>query len=83
MQECDYSIRAYYAEEVEVPELERTTYRWGGHSTALVKFKIPLMSKKEGSRTQSVEVKFQPERPYSLVDVFVSHGKFYFAILIY
>jgi len=77
MRECDYSIRAYYAEEVEVAELARTTYRWGGHSTALVKFKIPLMSKKEGSRTQGIEVRFQPERPYSQVDVFVSYDDTY------
>ena len=33
------------------------------------------MSKKEGSRTQAIEVKFQPERPYNLIDVFVSYGK--------
>ena len=44
MQECTFELRAYYAPELELKERERMTFRWGGHSTAMLKYYVPKLS---------------------------------------
>ena len=73
MQECTFDLRAFYAPEVELRDRERQQFRWGGHSTAMLKYYVPKLSG-EGF-TDSYSIKIEPERPYSIVDVYVSYGR--------
>lgn len=73
MEECTFDLRAFYAPEIELNNLERTNLRWGGHSTALLKYFVPYLSG-EGF-TDAVVIFIEPERPFSIVEAFVSHGK--------
>ena len=41
MNECTYDLRAYYANEYELIEGERMVFRWGGHVTNILKYKVP------------------------------------------
>ena len=75
MQECTFDLRAYYAPEIElIGEKYRTNLRWGGHSTAILKYFIPKLSG-EGGYTDSYNIKIEPEKRYTMVDTYVSHGK--------
>ena len=75
MRECTFDLKAFYAPEIELVDKRRTSYRWGGHSTAFLKYYIPYLSG-EGF-TDSFSIKIEPERPFSIVDVFISVGKKY------
>ena len=44
MEECTFDLKAYYAPEIELQERKRQTYRWGGHSTAMLKYYVPKLS---------------------------------------
>lgn len=44
LNECTYDLRTYYAQEVDVAGNDRAVYRWGGHSTNILKYEIPEFS---------------------------------------
>ena len=73
MKECTFDLRAYYAPEIELGDNERKAFRWGGHSTAVLKYFVPYLSG-EGF-TDSISITVEPERPYSIIEVFLSHGR--------
>ena len=73
MNECTYDLRAYYAQEFELNESERMVFRWGGHVTNILKYKVPEVT--SIGETQKFEIRVEPEVDYKFIDVFLSHGK--------
>lgn len=67
-------MRMFYAREFEIADSERTLYRWGGHSTVILKYKVP-----ENTSTASVRkflIDFAPELDHKYMEVYLSHGKY-------
>ena len=62
-----------YAEEFELVDLERTVFRWGGHSTSIIKYKVPS-AVSLGTPT-SFDISLHPEVDYKYMEVFLSYGK--------
>lgn len=72
--QCNYELKAFYAPEIELVNERRMTFRWGGHSTAILKYYVPELSG-EG-RTDSFNIDIEPEKPYVDVKAYFSLGKF-------
>ena len=73
MNECSYDLKAYYAREFELEDGERTTYRWGGHVTNIVKYTVPEVT--SSGETEKFEILIEPEVDYKYLEVYLSHGK--------
>lgn len=73
MNECTYDLRAYYANEFELIDGERMVFRWGGHVTNILKYKVPETT--SIGTTQKFEILIEPEVDYKFIEVFLSHGK--------
>lgn len=73
MNACDYDLRMFYAREFEIADSERTLYRWGGHSTVIVKYKVPTTSSSGAIR--KFDINFAPEVDHKFMEVYLSHGK--------
>ena len=71
--ECTYDLRSYSAREYEVVDGERTLFRWGGHATNIVKYKV--LDTSSNGPTQKFDIHVEPEVDYQFVQVFLSHGK--------
>ena len=71
MNECTYDLRAYYANEFELEEGERMVFRWGGHSTNILKYKVPDVT--EVGATQKFEISMHPEVDYKYIEAYLSH----------
>ena len=73
MNECTYDLRAYYANEFELVDGERMVFRWGGHVTNILKYKVPETT--SIGLTEKFEILIEPEVDYKFIEVFLSHGK--------
>ena len=73
MNECTYDLRAFYANEFELIDGERMVFRWGGHVTNILKYKVPETT--SIGTTQKFEILIEPEVDYKFIEVFLSHGK--------
>lgn len=71
MNECSYDLRAYYAQEFELSDSERMVFRWGGHVTNILKYRVPETT--SIGETQKFEVLVEPEVDYKFIEVFLSH----------
>jgi len=74
MNACHYDLRMFYAREFEIADSERTLYRWGGHSTVLLKYKVPSTS--SSGSVRKFEINFAPEVDHKFMEVYLSHGKY-------
>ena len=41
MNACDYELKMYYSREFDLTDSERQIYRWGGHATNILKYRVP------------------------------------------
>jgi hypothetical protein len=70
LNECTYDLRTYYAPEIDVAGNFQTTYRWGGHSTTILKYDIPEFSSK--GLTEQMEIRIEPEGDYKYLTAHIS-----------
>ena len=66
-------MRSYYAPEIDITNTHRKVERWGGHSTAVLKFNIPTFSLV--GVTEAVDIRIEPEGDYKYLEAYISFGK--------
>ena len=71
--ECKYDLRSYYTPEIDITNANRKVKRWGGHSTAVLKFDIPRFSL-EGV-TEAIDIRIEPEGDYKYLEAYISFGE--------
>ena len=77
MNECTYDLKQFYAQEFNLTDSERMVYRWGGHVTNILKFRVPATT--ATGVTNKFEILVEPEVDYKHIEVYLSHaydGKF-------
>ena len=73
MNECTYDLRPYYAKEFNLTDSERTVFRWGGHSTNILKYKVPENT--AYGATEKFEISIEPESDYKYIEAYLSHDR--------
>ena len=73
MNECQYDLRTYYAPEIDITNASREVYRWGGHSSNILKYSIPLIS--DYGTTEQIDIRIEPEGDYKYLEAYISFGK--------
>ena len=73
MNECTYDLKQFYAQEFNLTDSERKVYRWGGHVTNILKFRVPATT--ATGVTNKFEILVEPEVDFKYIEVYLSHGK--------
>jgi len=73
MNECTFDLKMSYASDLELEDSERTLFRWGGHSTNILRYKVPNTT--SAGLTKKFEILVAPEVDYKYMEVYLSHGK--------
>lgn len=73
LNECSYDLRSFWSVEQDISNTKRKVHRWGGHSSAILSFYVPVFS--NSGVTESVDIRIEPEGDYKYMEVYVSFGK--------